>query len=94
MKTQVTFRHTKSSEELQEVANEEAQRFSKFFDAITNTEIIFTDDNDKIVDISVRVNGTTLVAKESSDDFVKSLNEASDKIIRQLKKWKTKHSQI
>jgi putative sigma-54 modulation protein len=94
MKTQVTFRHVKSNQILHDAANEEAQRFGKFSDAITSADIIFTDDNGKVVDITVRVNGSTLVGKEISDDFSKSLNEASDKIIRQLRKWKTKHNQV
>jgi ribosomal subunit interface protein len=91
MKTQVTFRHLKTNTGLQDAANETVSRFEKFYDGITSTEVVFTNDNDKIVEFTVQVLGNTIVAKEGSDDFHKSLNEASGKIIRQLKKWKKKN---
>lgn len=91
MKTQVTFRHFKTNTSLQDAANDSASKFERFYDGITSTDVVFTNDNDKIVEFTVHVLGNTIVAKEGSDDFNKSLNEASDKIIRQLKKWKKKN---
>jgi len=90
MKTKVTFRHVKTQPELQEAALEAAERFEKFYSGITSTDIIFKNEADKIVEFTVRVQGNTLIAKESSDEFHKSLNEASDKMIRQLRKRKEK----
>ena len=90
MKTNVTFRHLKANTTLQQAAIEEADKFEKFLDQIVSTEVIFTDDQRKTVEFTVRVHGNTLVASDSSDDFRKSLSEAADKIVRQLRKWKTK----
>ncbi len=90
MRTKVTFRHMKSENELHEAATEAAERFEKFYSGISGTDIIFKNEANKIVEFTVRVNGTVLVAKESSNEFNKSLNEAADKMIRQLRKWKTK----
>ncbi len=91
MQTQVTFRHLKSNPELTEAANEAAAKFEKFYDGINNTDVIFSDDAGIcVVEIFVQVQGSTLIAKESSEDYIKSLNEAADKVIRQLKKFKTK----
>lgn len=92
MTTSITFRHTKSQHpELQDAAKSAAENFTKYYDKIISTNVEFINDNDKIVQFTVQLNGSTLVAKEGSDDFHKSLHEASDKIIRQIKKWKTKH---
>jgi ribosomal subunit interface protein len=91
MKTNVTFRHTKGTHpELQETAIKLADGFQKYHDNITSTNVEFINDNDKEVHIVVNLTGTTLTAHESSDDFHKSLHEASDKIITQIKKLKTK----
>ncbi|MGA2297129.1 MAG: ribosome-associated translation inhibitor RaiA [FCB group bacterium] len=90
MRTNVTFRHFKSNPELHDAAMEAAEKFEKFHPGIISTDTIFTNDTDKIVEFNVKIQGQNIVAKENSDDFVKSLNEASDKIIRQLKKVKSK----
>ncbi len=94
MKTNITFRHLKTQPELYNAALEAAQSLNKFHDQIISTDVVFKNDNDKTVEFTVRVQGSTLIAKESSDDFYKSLNSASDKIVRQLRKWKTKRMKI
>ncbi len=90
MQAKVTFRHMDSSEKLKTAANEALKRFEKFYDDIIDADAIFTDDGDKIVELTLKVKGDTLVVKEASDDFIKSLNEASDKMVRQIRKWKDK----
>jgi ribosomal subunit interface protein len=90
MQTQVTFRHLKSNPDLQTAANESIKKFEKFFEDIISTDVVFQNDADKIVEFTVRVKGDTLVVKEASDDFMKSLNEGTDKMIRQIRKWKQK----
>jgi ribosomal subunit interface protein len=93
MKTQVTFRHVKTHHpKLQEEAIELAESFEKYHDGIISSNVEFINENEKSVIITVHVQGTTLVAKEDSDDFHKSLKEAADKIIRQIIKWKEKHN--
>jgi len=92
MKTQIVFRHLKSNSELNDAAMEEAKNLEKYYDGITSTIIEFTNETDteKVVEFTVQVQGSTLVSKESSDNFQKSLAEAADKMVRQIKKWKTK----
>ncbi len=92
MKTNVTFRHTKGHHPtLQAKAVEYAEGFEKYFDGVVSTNIEFLNETtDKEVQITTHLNGTTLVAEGKSDDFAKSLHDASDKIIRQIKKYKTK----
>lgn len=93
MQTQVTFRHLKSNPELQNAAKEAVSKFEKYFDNINHTDVIFSEDNVCIVEIFVQVHGSTLIAKESSEDYIKSLNEATDKMVRQLKKLKEKEKE-
>jgi putative sigma-54 modulation protein len=90
MQTHLTFRHTKSDPVLQEAATEAARKFEKFYDGITKTEVVFIADTGRIVEFTVHVKGETLVVKENTEDFTKSLHQAADKMIRQLRKWKTK----
>lgn len=91
MKTTVTFRHTKGHHpNLHDKAIETSENFEKYFEDIVSSNFEFDNQNDKAVKISVHVQGHTLVAEDSTDDFQKSLHEASDKIIRQLRKLKTK----
>ncbi|MDT3740936.1 MAG: HPF/RaiA family ribosome-associated protein [Candidatus Kapabacteria bacterium] len=91
MKTQITFRHTNSSHpKLHEDALNAAMGFEKYYDGIISTNVEFINEVSKTVEITVFIQGNTLVAKEDSDDFNKSLHDASEKIIRQIRKHKTK----
>jgi ribosomal subunit interface protein len=93
MKTQVTFRHVKTHHpKLQEEAIELAESFEKYHEDIISSNIEFINETAKTVIFTVHIQGTTLVAKEDSDDFHKSLKESADKIIRQIIKWKEKHN--
>lgn len=92
MKTNVTFRHFNSQHpNLQTAAHETAAHFTKYLENISSADIEFINDEDKIVECKVVVNKDVLKASGKSDDFHKSLHLVSDKIIRQLSKWKTKH---
>jgi ribosomal subunit interface protein len=93
MNTTVTFRHTKGQHpDLNTRALQTAENFEKYIDDIISTNVEFINEANKIVQFQVHVKDNTIVAKHASDDFHKSLTEASEKIIRQLKKWKTKHT--
>jgi len=92
MKTQVTFRHVNAHHpQLQEDAKKILEGLSKYSDEITSASVEFLNETSKTVEITIVLHGNTIVAKEDSDDFRKSLNEAEDKIIRQIQKWKTKN---
>lgn len=90
MQTQITFRQMKSNPELHVAAVEASKKFEKFFEDIISTDVVFRNDPLKMVEFTVRVKGDTLVVKEGSEDFLKSLNEGTDKMVRQIRKWKQK----
>ncbi|MCO5252074.1 MAG: HPF/RaiA family ribosome-associated protein [Candidatus Kapabacteria bacterium] len=95
MKTQVTFRHTKGHHpKLHEDALAHAEAFVKFHDGIISTNVEFLNETDKTVIITTHLQGATLVGKDGSDDFHKSLNSAADKVVRQIKKLKTKQISV
>ena len=91
MKTQVTFRHVNGHHpNLHDAAILEAEQFRKYHDGIISPHVEFINETQKTVLITIQVQGATLAAKDESDDFKKSLSAASDKIIRQIQKLKTK----
>ncbi len=92
MQTNVTFRHFNGQHpKLHQAAIETAKSFEKYHDGILSANVDFINEQDKIVQFTLNLPGDTIVAKEQSDDFQKSLNLASDKVKRQIRKWKTKH---
>lgn len=91
MKTQVTFRHVNGTHpNLHDAAIQEAEQFKKYHDGIISTHVEFINESQKTVLFTVHLQGATLVGKDESDDFKKSLSAAADKIIRQIQKLKTK----
>jgi len=90
MKKQVTFRHLKSRSDLQDAAMEAISRFEKFNDRITSSNIEFIAESQNVVEFKLHVQGQVLVVREASDDFIKSLNQGTDKMVRQLKKQREK----
>ncbi len=95
MDIKLTARHFKLADEIREEATKAAEKFSRFYDNIIGTEVIFMDEgtasNPKTVEYIVRIDEHTLVAKEQGEDFYKLIHESSDKIVRQIRKIKTKH---
>ena len=95
METNVTFRHFNSQHpQLQEKAVELANHLTHYADEIISADVEFINDQNKIVEFTVHVNGEILKAQSESEDFHKSLHDAADKMQRQLVKWKTKHFNI
>lgn len=95
MKTNVTFRHFNSQHpHLHEEAITQANHFSKYFENIISADVEFINDEQKIVEFKVVINKDILKSSGKSDDFSKSLHLASDKMIQQLKKFKTKHYEV
>lgn len=83
----ISARHFKAWPELTEIVTATANKFLKYADGITRTEIVLDDDNGKIVEFTVYIQDHVINAKDSSDLFDKSIHGASDKIISQLKKY-------
>jgi ribosomal subunit interface protein len=94
MEIKITARHFDAKPALREAAEEAAKKLQRFHSNIISTEIILSfermRDSVKIAEFIVHVNEHTLVAKEESGDFYKSVHDGAEKMIRQLGKLKTK----
>ena len=91
MQTTFTARHFKASESLKQYAESEVSRLQKYFDGIVVCDIILSEErNNQIAEISTKVSNALLSARESSEDFYKSIDLALEKLSRQLKRHKAK----
>ncbi len=91
MRVNVSARHFKASDRLQEFATNEVMRLTKLYDRITEGEIILDwQKGNKQSEIILNVNGTTLTATDISTDFYKSIPKTVDKLESQLRKFKGK----
>lgn len=89
MRINVSARHFKASNKLQEFATNEVMRLRKFFDNITDGEIILDwQKGSKSSEIILNVNGTKLTATEASNDFYKCIPKTVDKLESQLRRYK------
>ncbi len=91
MRINVTARHFKLSEDLRNHAENEVHRLKRYYEGIIDVDIVLGwEKKDRIAEINIRVNGTVLTARERSDDMIKSINNAVDKLERQIKRYKGK----
>ena len=90
-----TARHFKAHDSLREFAEEESKKFSKIYDGIIKTEVILSYDKHensiKHAEVIVHAkNNHTFTAKESSEDFMKSILGSMEKVGIQIRKFKDK----
>lgn len=91
MRVNVSSRHFKASDKLQEFAASEVMRLRKYFDNIMDGEVILSwQKGNKTSEIILNVNGTKLTASEASNDFYKCIPKAVDKLESQLRRYKGK----
>jgi len=91
MNIEITSRHYDASPKVREYVNDEMQKLEIFDHLITSCKVILEKSKEgELVEISIHVSGKDLVSSESSDDIIKSIDLAVDKIERQLKKFKEK----
>ena len=91
MNIQITSRHSKVSKQTQDYLKSELINLEKFNDRMTSSHVILDSEHiNKIVEIIINVQGSTVNAKAKSDNLGKSVDLALQKITRQLKKFKQK----
>ncbi len=89
-----TARKFKAHSTVREHALDSVKRLDKYYDGIVRSDIILSFERPtnsiKTAEINLHVHGTTLSAKEKTEDFHKSIDLAVEKIERQLEKYKMK----
>ena len=89
MRTNITARRFKLSDEIKEFAENEVIRLKKYYQDILDVDIILSwEKNDRISEINISVYGNVLSAHERSDDMTKAVVRCVDKLERQLIKYK------
>ncbi|NQW28907.1 MAG: ribosome-associated translation inhibitor RaiA [Ignavibacteria bacterium] len=95
MEIHVTARHIHLTDEENQAAIDSAQHFTKYFEPIIRVDAVLTETAGvKECEYHVKVQGQTLIAKDSGSDFTKSVHNSSVKIHRQLEKLKTKRDDV
>lgn len=90
MDIHVTARHCKLTDDEHKAAVDAALHFEKFHDNIIRIDAILDEDTHKSCEYTVRVHGHTIVARETTGEFTKAIHDAAEKVVRQLRKLKTR----
>ncbi|MCL2219472.1 MAG: ribosome-associated translation inhibitor RaiA [Chitinispirillia bacterium] len=91
MEIQITSRHTKASQDLQETITAEVSKLEKFSDKITSCHVVLDAENlDKKVEITMHLQGHQVVGEAKADNLGKAIDDAIAKVGKQLKKLNEK----
>ncbi len=91
MVIEFTARHFKAPDQLKEYAESEMHRLTRYYDRITQGQIILAHEHNAFsVEINVSVPTEKLNVKESSDNITKSIDRAVDTMALRIKKYKEK----
>ncbi|MBP1648664.1 MAG: hypothetical protein H6Q30_2109 [Bacteroidetes bacterium] len=94
MHIKFTARHFRAHTEIKEHAMEMVKKLDRFYDGIVTADIILSYERAtksvKTAEINLHVYGGVLTAKEKSEDYVKSIDAAVEKLTQQLSKYKSK----
>ncbi|MGB9773009.1 MAG: ribosome hibernation-promoting factor, HPF/YfiA family [Bacteroidota bacterium] len=94
MNIQFTARRFKAHDSLRQYALDAMKKLDRIYDGVIDASIILSYERAynsvKIAEIQVKVYGAVLTAAEKSDDFMKSIDAAVEKMERQLRKYKEK----
>ncbi len=94
MQTRITARHYQLNNGIKEFAQERISTLLKFFENIIDAHIILDQiRHNQIAELTVKVYGTKLMSKGKSTDMRASIDQAVEKMEKQLKKYKTRLKQ-
>ncbi len=88
MNVQITCRHTKVSSGTQEYLKGEIEALAKYYDKISTVHVVLDSEctSTKTVEINLHLAGHDLSARSRAENYYKAVDEALEKISRQLKK--------
>lgn len=91
MEIQITSRHAKASQSLQDIITAELQKLGKFFDKIISCHVILDSEHvDKVAEITINTLGNQIVGSAKAENIGKAFDGALTKAERQLKKLSEK----
>ena len=87
MNIQITSRHAKMSQSLQDSLTEELEKLERFHDKITSCHVVIDNEHSrKTVEIVMNMQNHTVSAKGKEENLGKAIDDALAKTERQLKK--------
>lgn len=91
MNIQITARHSKASQSMQDFITEELHNLEKWTDKITSSHVILDSvHNDRLAEVVVTILGQRLSAKAKAEKTGKAVDLAMEKMRRQLVKFNDK----
>lgn len=94
MDAHITARHFKAHETLLEYAERAVRQLTHYFDGIIRADVTLsyekTRKSTKVAEVRLSVHNAVLVGIAKSEDFFKSVDESVDKVLVQLKKYKSR----
>lgn len=91
MKISVTFRNTEEEGWQKEYVDDRMKKLNKYIDAPADVHVVLTVEKFRnVAEINVLTNGLNIIGKEESKDMHLAIDNAVEKIERQLKKHKEK----
>ena len=88
MNVQITCRHTKVSTGTQDYLKSEIEDLAKYYDKISTVHVVLDSEclQSKTVEINMHVAGQDLSARSRAENYYKAVDEALEKITRQIRK--------
>lgn len=94
MNIKITSRKFRAKDSLKDFIKDELKSLEKIYDKVIDANVILSfthfTDSIKSVEITVTIPGKTISVSTDSETFEQSVSKSVDKILRQLKKIKTK----
>jgi ribosomal subunit interface protein len=91
MEIQITSRHSKASQSLQDTINDELQKLGKYYGKISACHVVLDSEHvEKVAEITMNTLGHQVVATAKAENIGKAFDEALSKTERQLKKLNAK----
>jgi len=91
MKLRMTARHFDLSDSLRGHVESRSRQLERFFDHIIDLHwVLDTDKHRQIAELSAQVHGTVLTGRAETTDIYVSVDEVTDKMEAQLKKYKSR----
>ncbi|KMQ51258.1 Ribosome hibernation protein YhbH [Chitinispirillum alkaliphilum] len=91
MEVQITSRHSKASQTLQDTIAAELGKLEKYTDKIISCHVILDSENlERKVEITMNTSGHQVIGTAKAENIGKALSFAMDKVSRQLKKLNEK----
>ncbi len=94
MNIQITSRKFRAKDSLKDFIKNEVSSLEKYNDEILEANVILSfthlKESEKTSEIVIKIPGKTLSVSETTEEFEKSVSLATEKLVRQLRKVKTK----